>query len=209
MEPPSSAGSPPPSTPPPPPSTTTASPSSATANPPQSSARPAPFTVTCTAGLPVIALVLRLLTFVFLLISLIITAIDTVTYVDDFGLEIKVDFSDLYAYRYMLSTTVIGITYTLLQTAFAIFQVSTGKRFGGAALCYLDFYGDKVISYMLATGAAAGFGITVDFNRLLLKGTDASDFLNKANAAAGLLIVAFLFSAISSVFSSLALPKRA
>ena len=50
----------------------------------------------------------------------------------------------LFIHSYMLSTTVIGITYTLLQTAFAIFQVSTGKRFGGAALCYLDFYGDKV-----------------------------------------------------------------
>ena len=70
----------------------------------------------------------------------------------------------------------------------------------------IPFGFEQVISYMLATGAAAGFGITVDFNRLLLKGTDASDFLNKANAAAGLLIVAFLFSAISSVFSSLALP---
>ncbi|XP_011069377.1 CASP-like protein PIMP1, partial [Sesamum indicum] len=97
---------------------------------------------------------------------------------------------------------------TLLQTAFTIFQVSTGNRLGGDGFTLLDFYGDKALSYMLATGAAAGFGLTVDLNRGSGSDSDTKSFLNKANAAAALLFIAFIFSAVSSVFSSFSLPKR-
>lgn len=65
----------------------------------------------------------------------------------------------------------------------------------------------QALSYMLATGAAAGFGLTVDLNRVGVD-SDANDFLNKANAAAGLLLGGFIFSAVSSIFSSLSLPKK-
>ncbi|KAL3523805.1 hypothetical protein ACH5RR_016639 [Cinchona calisaya] len=231
MTPPSSTASPPPSTATdhqhitasPPPSTATdhqhiAMPPPSTieapAADPPSTATPALFatacTCTCTAGLVVIALVVRLLTFVFLLISLIIITTDTVTYDDGFGLELEAKFNDFYAYRYMLSSIVIGFTYTLVQIAFTIFQVSTGNRVGGdtnMAMFHLDFYGDKVISYMLATGAAAGFGLTVDLNRFARNDLD-TDFLDKAIAASSLLLVGFLFSAVSSVVSSLALRKK-
>lgn len=66
----------------------------------------------------------------------------------------------------------------------------------------------QIVSYILATGAAAGFGLSVDLNHLPVNGADIEDFLNKANAAASLLFIGFLFSATSSVFSSLSLPKR-
>ncbi|KAK4480685.1 hypothetical protein RD792_013763 [Penstemon davidsonii] len=100
------------------------------------------------------------------------------------------------------------MAYTILQIAFTIFYVSSGNRFGGDALTLFDFYGDKVLSYLLATGAAACFGLTVDLNRDPGNDSEAQGFLNKANAAASLLFIGFIFSAVSSVFSSLSLPKR-
>ncbi|KAL8470462.1 hypothetical protein ACS0TY_033084 [Phlomoides rotata] len=160
---------------------------------------------------PLVALIIRILTFVSLLISVVIIATTSAT-VDlsvDLGLATtaKLHFNDFYAYRYMLATGVLGIAYTLVQTAFTIYFVSTGNRFGGDGLALLDFYGDKVVSYILATGAGAGFGLTVDTKR----GEDNSDinsFFNRASAAASLLLIGFLFSAVSSIFSSLSLPKK-
>lgn len=64
----------------------------------------------------------------------------------------------------------------------------------------------QVISYLLATGAAAGFGLTVDLNVGNVSETDG--FLNKANAAASILLIGFVFSAVSSVFSAYSLPKK-
>ncbi|KAI3470717.1 hypothetical protein Pfo_027380 [Paulownia fortunei] len=160
-----------------------------------------------TAVSPVVALIVRVLTFIALLVSVIVIATNTAT--TSTGIvEVKITFNDFYAYRYMLATGVIGIAYTLLQAAFTIFYVSTGNRLGGDGLTLVDFYGDKALSYMLATGAAAGFGLTVDLNRAPGNDSATDRFLNKANAAASLLFIGFIFSAVSSIFSSLSLPKR-
>lgn len=48
----------------------------------------------------------------------------------------------------MLSTAVLGIAYTLIQSAFAIFHVSMGNRIGGDGLVQIEFYGDKVGRYI-------------------------------------------------------------
>ncbi|KAL3837777.1 hypothetical protein ACJIZ3_022368 [Penstemon smallii] len=163
---------------------------------------------------PVVTLIVRVLTFTCLLISVIIIATNKATSIIDINLatntatSVEMKFSDFYAYRYMLASGVIGMAYTVLQIAFTIFYVSSGNRFGGDGLTLLEFYGDKVLSYLLATGAAACFGLTVDLNRLPENDSEAQGFLNKANAAASLLFIGFIFSAISSVFSSLSLPKR-
>ncbi|KAI9128147.1 hypothetical protein K1719_001140 [Acacia pycnantha] len=45
----------------------------------------------------------------------------------------------------------------------SIFTVVSGKRLIKSDFGYLlDFSGDEIISYLLATGAAAGFGATLD-----------------------------------------------
>ncbi|KAL2541741.1 CASP-like protein 4D1 [Abeliophyllum distichum] len=156
---------------------------------------------------PLAVLVVRILTFICLLISVIIIVTNTVTISNGIS-EVKIKFNDFYAYRYMLSTAVLGIAYTLVQSAFTIFRVSTGNRIGGDASAQIDFYGDKLISYVLATGAAAGFGLSVDSNRGNgSESSDTKDFFDKANAAASLLLIGFLLSAISSVISSVSLPK--
>lgn len=63
----------------------------------------------------------------------------------------------------------------------------------------------QVISYVLATGVGAAFGATIDLKEA---SSGANKFFNKGSAAASLLLLAFLFTAASSVFSSLALPKK-
>ncbi|TKY64871.1 CASP protein 4D1 [Spatholobus suberectus] len=148
-------------------------------------------------------LLLRVLTFVFLLIALILIAIDTLT-VDDTGDEIK--FNDVYAYRYMISTIVIGFVYNLLQMAFSIFTVVSGNRILSGNGGYLfDFFGDKIISYLLLSGSAGGFGFTIELQRFV----SLNSFTGKANASASLLLIGFLFTAIASIFTSFALPKKA
>ncbi|XP_010098524.2 CASP-like protein 4D1 [Morus notabilis] len=132
-------------------------------------------------------LVLRVFTIVLLLISLIVICSNTKT--DEYtGGRIK--FQDVIAYRYMLSAIVIGTAYALLQLAFAIYNaVSNGE---GNHL--FDFYGDKIASYLLATGAAAGFGVTNDMKTLieLLSTYDFGNFYEKAYASASLLFLAFV-----------------
>lgn len=62
--------------------------------------------------------------------------------------------------------------------------------------------GLQVTSYLLATGAAAGLGFSVEYNRNL-----GIDFFNVANAAASLLLLGSFFPALSSILSSLNLTK--
>ncbi|KAL7108984.1 hypothetical protein ACP275_06G147800 [Erythranthe tilingii] len=159
-----------------------------------------------TAVSPVIALIIRSITLMSLVICLIIISTNTATTYVDFE-TFKIKSTDFYAYRYMLASAVIGMAYTLLQTAFTICHATTGIRLGGDGFTLVEFFGDKALSYVLGTGAAAGFGLSVDLKRV-----DTSDaehnFLNKANLAAGVLFIGFIFSAVSSVFSSFSLPKR-
>ncbi|KAF3639460.1 CASP-like protein 4D1 [Capsicum annuum] len=156
---------------------------------------------------PFVGLIVRILTLICLLISLIVIATNTHTTSVNF-VDVKIKSMDFYAYRYLISSVVIGMAYTLLQTAFSIFIVITGNRLGGEGLCLFDFYGDKFISYFLATGAAASFGMTQDLKQL--QGSDSlSKFLNTSNAAASLCLIGFFFAAASSVFSSYNLPKKA
>ncbi|XP_009761561.1 CASP-like protein PIMP1 [Nicotiana tabacum] len=157
---------------------------------------------------PFVGLIVRVLTFICLLISLILIATNTKTIPTNIG-DVKIKFSDFYAYRYLIATVVIGMAYTLLQTAFSIFLVTTGNRLGGEGFCLFDFYGDKFISYFLATGAAASFGMTQDLKQLQNGDDTLNKFLGIADAAASLCLLGFIFAAVSSVFSSYALPKRA
>ncbi|XP_073020843.1 CASP-like protein PIMP1 [Primulina eburnea] len=157
---------------------------------------------------PFVLLILRVLTLICLLVSLIllITANGTAS-LPGYGHE-KVKFKDVQAFKYMCAAIVISIAYTLLQTTFTVILISSGSRFGGDVFVYVDFYGDKIVSYILITGAAASFGITQDLKDLVdLLGL--TGFANTVNAAAALCTLGFLFTAILSVFSSMALPKKA
>ncbi|CAI0411338.1 unnamed protein product [Linum tenue] len=158
------------------------------------------------------ALILRLLTLACLLISLVILTTNTATLqvITNFSAAgptltgITVHFKDIYTYRYMLGATVVGMAYTMLQIGFALCSIATGRD---GSLTF-DFYGDKVISYILATGSAAAFGATRDMKPLFAGVGNVDKFFNKGYASASLLLLGFVCTAILSVMSSYALPKR-
>ncbi|BFG22671.1 hypothetical protein CerSpe_089450 [Prunus speciosa] len=89
------------------------------------------------------SLILRIITFILLLISLIVLGTNTMEINQS-----KLRFQDIYAYRYMLSTIVIGTAYSLLQLALSIQNVVSGQD----GVLLLNFFGDKLISNLLATG---------------------------------------------------------
>ncbi|XP_019151106.1 PREDICTED: CASP-like protein PIMP1 [Ipomoea nil] len=179
---------------------------------------------------PVVVLVVRILTFVCLLASLILITTDSVTLPPNGN---KIKFNKIYPYRYLVATLILGLAYTLLQTAFAISQACTGKRVGGERSCVFDFFADNVVSYLVASGAAACFGVTQELkkrntveklyadlgSKLHMSDTDKLNvqqilddmdkFINRGNVAARVCLIGFVFAATSSVFSSYALPKRA
>ncbi|GKU91929.1 hypothetical protein SLEP1_g5734 [Rubroshorea leprosula] len=161
-----------------------------------------------------ITLILKLLTIVFLLTALVVLTTDTVTdehydnstdgNVNTVGyVSVRMHFKDINSYRYLLSTCVIGMAYTLLQIVFSFYHISTGNNLSSPTF---DFYGDKVLSYTLATGAAAGFAATSD----LRPGSEGviSHFFNRGYAASALVLLGFVCAAFLSIFSSRALPKK-
>ncbi|KAI5575012.1 hypothetical protein POPTR_010G204700v4 [Populus trichocarpa] len=154
------------------------------------------------------ALFLRVLTFAFLMVSLVIMTTNTGTI--EIGIdEFKVRSKDFYSYRYMLAAIAFGLTYTILQIALTLNHISkrNGAQTSGDGNLVFDFYGDKVVSYILATGAAAAFGATKEL-KTQLAGLGGDKFFNKGYASASLLLLGFVCTAILSVFSSYALPKK-
>ncbi|KAK6933189.1 Casparian strip membrane protein domain [Dillenia turbinata] len=148
-------------------------------------------------------LVLRLLTFIFLLISLIILAANSET-INGY----KFRFDEIHSYQYAIATIALGFVYTLVQIGFTIFEISSGKPLiSGDGLLYFNFYADKAISYILATGAGAAFGATVDL-KAQTEGGVLDKFFERGSAAASFLFFAFLTTAVLSILSSLAVPKK-
>ncbi|XP_054789748.1 CASP-like protein 4D1 isoform X2 [Prosopis cineraria] len=125
---------------------------------------------------------LRVLTSVCLLIALIIIAVTSQTVG---GAKFK--FNDVHSFSI----------------------VSRDSQFKGNGVYIFNFYADKVISYLLMSGAAAGFGASQDVHRIFddTLNLNLDDFFAKANASASLLLIAFLCSAIASIFSSYELPR--
>ncbi|KAK4279891.1 hypothetical protein QN277_011594 [Acacia crassicarpa] len=149
-------------------------------------------------------LLLRVIISVFLLIALVLISITSQTVG---GAKFK--FTQVYSFRYMLAVIVIGLVYSLIQTSLAIFSMVSGDDvFKGKIANIFNFYADKIISYLLATGAAAGLGASEDLHRIFdaTLNLNLDDFFAKANTSASFLFIAFICSAIASIYSSYELP---
>ncbi|XP_010025962.2 CASP-like protein 4D1 [Eucalyptus grandis] len=130
---------------------------------------------------------------------------------------VETTFKDVIAYRYVLATAVIGAAYILVQLPFAIYYACTKKRMiRNGCLPEFDFYGDKLISLILATGVGAGFAISFELKRYIdddliefhipLSEDDKSKsikFLNWGIISAGLLALGLVCMVIVSVLSSI------
>ncbi|XP_059455179.1 CASP-like protein 4D1 [Corylus avellana] len=146
--------------------------------------------------IPISSLVLRILTLAKLLSSIALFVTDKINLgLDD---DSKATFKDIFAYRYVVAIAATGAVYTLFQLPFAIYYATKGKRLNG---CFpeFDFYGDKLISLLLATAVGAGFAVLVEFNRTVdgLVG----DFFDKAIIATGVLLGATICMVVVSVLS--------
>ncbi|XAR64502.1 hypothetical protein NMG60_11024874 [Bertholletia excelsa] len=169
-------------------------------------------------------LVIRVTILLSLIISLVIMVSNSATLVGLYG-ESTVRYKNVNSYRYMVTSAVLGMIYSLLQIPVATQRVTGGKTLPNSArLLQFDFYGDKVLLSLLATGVGAAFGATVDLKKnfdalddLLEQFGSASlsqwrtkldNFFNVAYLSTGFLLVAFLTSIVSSTLSSPALSKK-
>ncbi|KGN51297.1 CASP-like protein 4D1 [Cucumis sativus] len=158
-------------------------------------------------GLRIASVILRILTFIFIFISLLIVATNTKTVYKYTVNEHKVKFSDVNSYRYVVAATVIGGALCLLQIAFNIYHLVTKAE--GTPLFYM--FSDQLLTYLLLSAASAGLGSGIDLRaniKVLVDGDDYSSFFDKGNAGSAILFLAFICSAIVSVLSSLALIKK-
>ncbi|XP_024027289.1 CASP-like protein 4D1 [Morus notabilis] len=90
--------------------------------------------------------------------------------------------------------------------AVCILNPQGSKRRRGKLL--FDFYGEKIMSYMLASGAAAGLAVTVNYQNNFDSLKVFSEFYEKAYASSSILLLAFVLAAALSVISTYALPKK-
>ncbi|KAL3732201.1 hypothetical protein ACJRO7_028954 [Eucalyptus globulus] len=155
-------------------------------------------------------LTLRLLTLVFLVVSLVVLTMDTFTMQIYFNTEVQIRFRDVYAYRYMLGTMVVGTAYTLIQIARTLHRMCKANQLiSRDGVTLFDFFADQIASYVLATGSAAGFGVTKDLKSVFeIAGIPYGKFFDKGYAAASLLLFAFVCAALLSILSSFGLPKK-
>ncbi|XP_047313926.1 CASP-like protein 4D1 [Impatiens glandulifera] len=92
----------------------------------------------------VTVLALRALKFIFLLVALGVLVSDTLYVPNDvFDYELEYSFDDVYAYRYVLATIVIGMLFALLQIVFTIYNFKTGIKLYGVCIFQFNFYADK------------------------------------------------------------------
>nr|XP_043614457.1 CASP-like protein 4D1 [Erigeron canadensis] len=79
----------------------------------------------------------------------------------------KTTWKDIKTYRYVFATAVIGVVYMLIQIPFALYYVVKEKRLiQHSCLPEFDFYADKLISYILATGVGAGFAASLELKQV-------------------------------------------
>ncbi|KAG6758346.1 hypothetical protein POTOM_038689 [Populus tomentosa] len=101
---------------------------------------------------------------------------------------------------YMLAAVAFGLDYIILQIALTLNHIvkGNGAQTSGDGNLIFDFYGDKLEFYsrMMAGNFCFVFGLGGD------------KFFNKGYACASLLLLGFVCTAILSVFSSYALPKK-
>ncbi|XP_062157254.1 CASP-like protein 4D1 [Alnus glutinosa] len=150
-------------------------------------------------------LLLRVLSVAFQLASIILLITNKKTASNNNG---KFGPKTLTTYRYMFGTNVIGGGYNLLQiVSFLIFRILMNND-DSYVYCLIEFYGDKAISYLLATGSAAGFGATRDLKKFLGEAYNIEHFFDMGYASAILLFLAFLCTAILSILSSYSFLKK-
>ncbi|PIM97388.1 hypothetical protein CDL12_23106 [Handroanthus impetiginosus] len=156
---------------------------------------------------PITTLIARAGTLASLIVSVAVLKTNDVTLDNRY----VVTYNDFRSYKYMFFVTLIGIGYTLLQIPFAMYYMRTKKHLiNHLGFLKFEFYADKIMAFVLTTGAGAGFGATVDMKKYKYTSDDnkIQDFLTTSYVPAAFLLLGSFASGISSVHSSLALTKN-
>ncbi|KAL8520758.1 hypothetical protein ACS0TY_011345 [Phlomoides rotata] len=157
---------------------------------------------------PVTTLTARVVAAVSLIVSAVIVRTNHVTLSNGYVFN----YNDLRSFKYIFFVTLFGIGYTLLQLPFAIYYMKTKKHLiNNYRFLEIDFYADKVVAFVLATGVGAAFGVTVDMKRLWGLSDDADkiqDFYTMAYIPAVFLLVASISCLVSTIHSSLTLTRN-
>ncbi|KAF8008481.1 hypothetical protein BT93_K2222 [Corymbia citriodora subsp. variegata] len=121
------------------------------------------------------------------------------------GAEVTYKFVD--SYNYVLATAVIGAAYILVQLPFAIYYACIEKGMTrNEYLLEFEFYGDKLISLILATGVGAGFAASIEQQRHIKHDNDTrkwKNFLDLGIVSTALLALGFVCMIIVSMLSSI------
>ncbi|XP_057804900.1 CASP-like protein 4D1 [Salvia miltiorrhiza] len=143
-------------------------------------------------------LALRMLTLLTLAVSALLMGLNNRT--TDF---VNIKFTDLIAYRYVFAVGAVGFLYTLIQLPFAIYNVVHNKRLiRNGCLPEFDYFGDKVMALLLASGVGVGFGVTFEFKRAFEFSSEAKKYLDRGNISTGILLAGTVFMALLLAFSS-------
>ncbi|KAI9087391.1 hypothetical protein K1719_030711 [Acacia pycnantha] len=139
-------------------------------------------------------------------------------------LDIK--FQDVMAFRYVVAVAAISAAYGIIQLPFAVYYAVKQKRLvRNAFFPNFDFYGDKVISLLLATAIGAGIGVayeakksfetsnfsgfpSLDRRTIHILNSKVFKFYDRAIIASSVLALACLCMAIVSVLSSINYSRR-
>ncbi|XP_078172054.1 CASP-like protein 4B3 [Carex rostrata] len=140
--------------------------------------------------------VLRLLGWLFSLLSLIIMASNK--HGDG------KNFDQYEEYRYCLAVAILAFLYTMGQTALKFYESHKNKgMLPRKTASLLDFAGDQVIAYLLISGMSAGTPLT-DYMR---KGSD-NLFTDSSAASISMAFFAFLAIALSALISGYKLSQQ-
>ncbi|KAF7025944.1 hypothetical protein CFC21_038090 [Triticum aestivum] len=161
-------------------------------------------------ALPVATLALRVLALLLLAASIIIIA--TAELQDSvFEPQGIITFKDIYAYQYVLAVGVIGCAYNLVAALFVAINVAGRRKMigGGEAGTVLLICADAVCAVLVATGGAAGLGITVEAQRQIGNFLDSGSktFFIRVDISCGALLLASLCIVFIVMLSSFSLTK--
>ncbi|KAH0687016.1 hypothetical protein KY284_017569 [Solanum tuberosum] len=113
--------------------------------------------------------------------------------------SIKSEFRGIKSYRYVLGAAAGGILYSLIQLPFAMYHAVKEKRLiRGKFLPMFDFYGDKVIAFLLASSVGLGFGVSFEF-----KDIKRGETIERGYITSGLLLAGFITMAILTILTSM------
>ncbi|XP_071920030.1 CASP-like protein 4D1 [Coffea arabica] len=155
----------------------------------------------CSSKVPIFSLAARVATFASLVVTVVILQTNKATLNTEFRLTYSDTTCLFHSYRYMLYVSILGLVYTVMQIPLAVYYFGARKRLiEHYSLLHIDFYGDKIMSLLLGEGVGATSDLNMAYQTSKL-------FFDLSYVAAVFILIGCLGSAISSIFSSLALSK--